>query len=137
MGDLVTQDMEKAQALNDFFASVFTSKCSSHATQVAEGKLPTVAEEQIQEHLRHLKVHKYMGPNEIHPRVLRELEDEVAKHLATIFEKLWQSREVPTDWKSVPFSVENKWRLLVLMCGFFGSGFVAPFVIVRHQLLKK
>ncbi|XP_010155026.1 PREDICTED: cytochrome c oxidase subunit 7C, mitochondrial [Eurypyga helias] len=36
-----------------------------------------------------------------------------------------------------PFSVENKWRLLVLMCGFFGSGFVAPFLIVRHQLLKK
>ncbi|XP_071587042.1 cytochrome c oxidase subunit 7C, mitochondrial [Heliangelus exortis] len=39
--------------------------------------------------------------------------------------------------KNLPFSVDNKWRLLVLMCGFFGSGFVAPFVIVRHQLLKK
>uniref|UniRef100_A0A8D0FLC8 Cytochrome c oxidase subunit 7C, mitochondrial n=1 Tax=Strix occidentalis caurina TaxID=311401 RepID=A0A8D0FLC8_STROC len=39
--------------------------------------------------------------------------------------------------KNLPFSVENKWRLLVLMCGFFGSGFVAPFLIVRHQLLKK
>ncbi|XP_010174656.2 cytochrome c oxidase subunit 7C, mitochondrial [Antrostomus carolinensis] len=39
--------------------------------------------------------------------------------------------------KNLPFSVENKWRLLVLMCGFFGSGFAAPFFIVRHQLLKK
>ncbi|XP_074788646.1 cytochrome c oxidase subunit 7C, mitochondrial [Athene noctua] len=39
--------------------------------------------------------------------------------------------------KNLPFSVENKWRLLVLMCGFFGSGFAAPFLIVRHQLLKK
>nr|XP_009481838.1 PREDICTED: cytochrome c oxidase subunit 7C, mitochondrial [Pelecanus crispus] len=39
--------------------------------------------------------------------------------------------------KNLPFSVDNKWRLLVVMCGFFGSGFVAPFVIVRHQLLKK
>ncbi|KFQ34133.1 hypothetical protein N341_08713, partial [Tyto alba] len=38
---------------------------------------------------------------------------------------------------NLPFSVENKWRLLALMCGFFGSGFVAPFLIVRHQLLKK
>ncbi|KAM9654465.1 uncharacterized protein ACIBXB_005124 [Morphnus guianensis] len=36
-GDLVTQDMEKAEVLN-FFASVFTSKCSSHTTQVTEGK---------------------------------------------------------------------------------------------------
>ncbi|KGL94803.1 hypothetical protein N301_05748, partial [Charadrius vociferus] len=39
--------------------------------------------------------------------------------------------------QNLPFSVDNKWRLLVLMCGFFGSGFVAPFFIVRHQLLKK
>ncbi|KAJ7424173.1 rna-directed dna polymerase from mobile element jockey-like [Pitangus sulphuratus] len=30
--------MEKAKVLNDFFASVFTSKCSSHTSQVAEGE---------------------------------------------------------------------------------------------------
>ncbi|KFV05198.1 hypothetical protein N340_02153, partial [Tauraco erythrolophus] len=30
MGDLVTQDMEKAKILSDFFASFFTDKSSSH-----------------------------------------------------------------------------------------------------------
>ncbi|NWI12458.1 COX7C oxidase, partial [Crypturellus soui] len=39
--------------------------------------------------------------------------------------------------KNIPFSIENKWRLLAVMCVFFGSGFAAPFFIVRHQLLKK
>uniref|UniRef100_A0A8C5P791 Cytochrome c oxidase subunit 7C, mitochondrial n=1 Tax=Leptobrachium leishanense TaxID=445787 RepID=A0A8C5P791_9ANUR len=39
--------------------------------------------------------------------------------------------------QNLPFSVENKWRLLALMTVFFGSGFTAPFLIVRHQLLKK
>ncbi|NXT59920.1 COX7C oxidase, partial [Chaetops frenatus] len=39
--------------------------------------------------------------------------------------------------KNLPFSVDNKWRLLAMMCAFFGSGFGAPFLIVRHQLLKK
>ncbi|POI24199.1 hypothetical protein CIB84_012053 [Bambusicola thoracicus] len=41
------------------------------------------------------------------------------------------------EGSNLPFSVDNKWRLLAVMCAFFGSGFAAPFFIVRHQLLKK
>jgi len=38
MGDLVTHGMGKAEVLNDFLASVFTGKCSSHPAQVTEEK---------------------------------------------------------------------------------------------------
>jgi len=42
-------------------------------------------------------VHKSMGPDEMHPQVSKELMDEVAKPLSVVFEKLWQSGEVPSD----------------------------------------
>ncbi|GAB0181781.1 mitochondrial enolase superfamily member 1 [Grus japonensis] len=105
MGDLVTQDMEKAEVLNDFFSSIFTGKCLSHTAQVTEGRdwenaePPTVGEDQVREYLRNLKVHKSMGPDGLHLCVLREVTDEVARPLAIIFEKSWQSGKVPADWK--------------------------------------
>ena len=54
-GDLVAWGTEKADVLSNFFASVFTRKCSSHTTRVtdSEGRdweneePPPVGEDQV------------------------------------------------------------------------------------------
>ncbi|CAM4630995.1 unnamed protein product [Caretta caretta] len=40
-----------------------------------------------------------MGPDELHPRVLKELAAVIAEPLAIIFENSWRTGEVPDDWK--------------------------------------
>ncbi|CAM4590483.1 unnamed protein product, partial [Lepidochelys olivacea] len=103
-GNLVTEDVEKANGLNAFFASVFTNKVSSQTTALGStawggGGQPSVEKEVVRDYLENLDEHKSMGPDELHPRVLKELADVIAEPLAITFEISWRLGEVLDDWK--------------------------------------
>ncbi|GAB0208774.1 mitochondrial enolase superfamily member 1 [Grus japonensis] len=49
--------------------------------------------------LHHLDTHKSMGPDGIHPRVLRELVEVLIKPLSIIYQQSRLTGEVPVDWR--------------------------------------
>ena len=46
-----------------------------------------------------INVHKSMGPDGMHPCVLRELAEITAKQLSIIFGRSWRTGEMPEDWR--------------------------------------
>ncbi|KAK4825829.1 hypothetical protein QYF61_002952 [Mycteria americana] len=107
-GNTVTKDEEKAEVLDAFFASVFNSRANcSLGTQPLEledrdgdqNGAPIIQGVMVSDLLHHLGTHKSMGPDEIHPRVLKELADVFTKPLSIIYQQSWLTGEVPADWR--------------------------------------
>jgi hypothetical protein len=48
----------------------------------------------------------------------------------------YMSKKLPFLLQTLPFSINNRYKLSAMFIVFFGSGLSFPFIAVRHQMLK-
>ncbi|KFP32859.1 hypothetical protein N325_09056, partial [Colius striatus] len=73
---------------------------------------PPTIQEMVNGLLLHTDVHKSMGSDGVHPRVLRVLAGGLVKPLSIIYQQSWLTREVPSDWKpdNVTCIYNKRWK---------------------------
>ncbi|NXU52090.1 LIN1 transcriptase, partial [Turnix velox] len=105
VGALVTKDTKKAELLNAFFVSYLAWRHKTRGSglklediQIKE-ECALVDEYWVRDQLNNLHVHKSLGPDGMHLRVLSELAEVIARPLSIIFGKSQETEEVPEDWR--------------------------------------
>ena len=64
----------------------------------------------IEEKLLKLKIDKTPGPNDIHPRILKEIANQLAVPLSILFQDSYDQDVLPNDWKFTYVSAIYKKR---------------------------
>ena len=101
-------DKDKADIMQDQFASVFTKPNDNlpefnPRTNSILGNI-LITREMVRKKILALDVSKSVGPDEISPRLLREIADHVSNPLTLLFNKSLQEHYVPKDWRTAYIS---------------------------------
>ena len=99
-----TTDKEKADVLSDYFSSTFITETLGATPNVDRKDVPRLGrpmftKERIREIIKKLKRNKSPGPDELHPRIIKELMEELLEPLSIIFSSSFSEGQVPQDWK--------------------------------------
>ena len=103
-----------ANIMNNYFSAVFTSEQLNNVPQLGqyEGNILTFnfSTEEEQAKLQHLNLFKSSGPDMLHPRILRALENKLARPLTHRFNNSVETGIIPEDWKSAKVTAIHKKR---------------------------
>ena len=103
-GNKVSDDSARANILNNFFCSVFTKEDMTNIPPV-QPRFPTsmsditINRDTVLKKLQGLNTRKSEGPDNINPRLLFELREQLALPLSILFSKSLTSSVIPDDWR--------------------------------------
>jgi hypothetical protein len=103
-GTTTDNSSEMANILNSFFTSVFTREnLTNIPTKDCEANTIltdiVITQQKVEASIDRLKKDSAPGPDQIRPRLLKELKKQVSKPLSIIFRKSLDRGEVPKEWK--------------------------------------
>lgn len=104
-GELTINDHEKADVLNNHFASVFVDEGQEPLPQFQDHSPNSkihriiITEDKIVKAIGRLKANKAAGPDNIHPKFLKETADQIKVPLRIIFEKSMTGNRLVKSWK--------------------------------------
>jgi hypothetical protein len=108
-GNIVTDDKLTAGQLNKYFVSVFTKEDLTNVPEpdkifvgsiINEGlNKIEINEELVYKKLAEINVNKCIGVDDLHPKLLYELRDELVKPLCVLFNLSLETGSLPQDWR--------------------------------------
>ncbi|XP_060581061.1 uncharacterized protein LOC132737744 [Ruditapes philippinarum] len=119
-GQTFTDPVAKADILNSQFESVFSRPQPLSLSQACKQKhhpsMPevSISEDGVKKLLKDLNPNKASGPDQISPRLLKELHREVTPILTHIFQISLKTGIVPEDWKHAISCLSFQKRLILM-----------------------
>ena len=104
-GETITDDKLMTNTFNDYFSSVFTkpnnNRVNTNNLIKSNHEIPVlkVTEKQVLKKIEKMKINKSPGPDNFYPRILKNVKNNIAKHLTTMFNLSLQQGTMPQDWK--------------------------------------
>ena len=101
-----TNDVDKAELFNRYFASVFTQE-DSNSTPTLPNPITETSIDSIDinpdlvcKYLEKMNIAKAAGPDEMYPKMLHETREAISLPLSMIFNKSLDDGTLPLDWKT-------------------------------------
>ena len=137
---------EKANILNQYFASVFTNEPDGEFVRLEEKQIVQQSPldfsiDEVRKLLQNLKTGKSPGPDGLHPRFVNELADDLCLPLYLIFKSSVNSAKIPKQWKFARVSAIFKKGNRKLACNYRPVSITSSIcrileTIIRNSIVK-
>ena len=104
--EIIVDPKEQAVLLNQYFASVFTKNTSALPTMPRRenGNCHldgfTITKEKVKQVINQLNDQAAMGPDEIPPSIIKNLEEDLVQPLTILFQASMEQSRIPDDWRT-------------------------------------